>query len=98
MKRLVICAFLVLLCTSLALGQTSTATLQGTIKDATGASVAGATLTARNTDTDQSRTAISGPASLCEKFSFLYPGLRAGGREMAEQHIPIPWRPGRSQK
>jgi hypothetical protein len=60
MKRYLLIAFLIISSTSVVLAQTSTATLQGTVKDATGATVAGATLTARNVDTDQSRTAVSG--------------------------------------
>ena len=41
-------------------GQADTATVQGVVKDRTGALVAGATLTARNVDTNFTRTAVSG--------------------------------------
>lgn len=57
----IFCALLVLGSTSLLWAQTNTATLHGTVKDSTGAVVAGAQVTATNTDTNQSEVAKSGP-------------------------------------
>ena len=44
----------------LSLAQLPTATILGQVKDASGAVVAGAKVTARNTDTGQTRTAVTG--------------------------------------
>ncbi|MBI2818004.1 MAG: TonB-dependent receptor [Acidobacteria bacterium] len=51
---------LYLLISALAVAQLPTATILGTIKDSSGAVVPGARVEARNTDTGQTRTAISG--------------------------------------
>ncbi len=50
------------LCASLAMAQSSTATLNGTVTDENGAVIAGATVTLINTATGQSRTAASNNA------------------------------------
>ena len=50
---------LVLSLSSIALAQTTTAKLLGTVKDASGSVGPGATLTARSVDTNQSRTTVS---------------------------------------
>src|SRR5271154_2945367 len=60
-KRFAICVFLLLVCASVAMAQSGTATVLGTVKDASGASVPGATVTMRNVDTAQTRSGVSGP-------------------------------------
>jgi hypothetical protein len=60
MKRLALFVLLMLVGASVVVAQTGTATILGTVKDSSGAIVAGATVTARSTDTGQTRTAESG--------------------------------------
>ena len=56
MSRILGCVLLVLAVVSVGLAQLPTATVLGVVKDASGAVVAGATVTARNVDTGQSRS------------------------------------------
>lgn len=60
MSRITICVISVLLELSIAFAQLPTATILGDVKDSSGAVVAGAKVTARDTDTGQTRTAITG--------------------------------------
>ena len=55
-----VCLCLCLTIATVAVAQLPTATILGVVKDASGAVVPGASLTARNTETGQTRTAISG--------------------------------------
>lgn len=58
-----------------------TATILGTVKDASGAAVAGANVTARNTDTSQTRTAVSEADG-----AYRIPGLLVGNYEVRVEH------------
>ena len=58
-----------------------TATILGTVKDASGASVAGANVTARNIDTQQTRTVTTGVDG-----SYRIPGLFVGNYEVRAEH------------
>ena len=53
-------AFMVLLSVVSTFAQLPTATILGTVKDPTGAVMPQATITARNTETDQARTTVTG--------------------------------------
>ncbi len=55
----VFCLFLLWMTATLTVAQMPTATLLGVVKDASGALVPGAALTARNVDTGQSRTSVT---------------------------------------
>src|SRR3989338_5503466 len=76
-KAALVGAFLVLTITSLVSAQLPTATILGTVKDATGAVVPGASLTARSTETGQTRTAVS-----TGDGSYRFSGLPVGGYEV----------------
>ncbi len=69
--------FLILWGAATAFAQLPTATILGVVKDSTGAVVPGVTLTARNTDTAQSRTTVSGGDG-----SFRFSALPVGTYEM----------------
>lgn len=58
-----------------------TATILGTVRDASGAAVAGTNISARNTDTQQVRTAITE-----EDGSYRIPGLLVGNYEVRAEH------------
>src|ERR1700722_1737435 len=60
MNRIMTGVFLILAVVSIALAQLPTATILGQVKDASGAVVAGVKVTARDTDTGQTRTAVTG--------------------------------------
>ena len=60
MNRIAMPVILVLTSVSVLFAQLPTATILGQVKDASGAVVAGAKVTARNTDTGQTRTTITG--------------------------------------
>ena len=60
MNRIVMTLILVSLCASTVRAQLPTATILGQVKDSSGAVVAGAKVTARDTDTGQTRTAVTG--------------------------------------
>ena len=60
MNRIALTVILGLLSVSVTLAQLPTATILGAVKDSSGAVVAGAKVTARNTDTSQTRTAVTG--------------------------------------
>ena len=66
---------------SMVLAQLPTATVLGVLKDATGAVVPGAALTARNTDTGQTRNTIS-----AEDGSYRFPALPVGRYEIRAEH------------
>ena len=55
MKRFLLAALMALLASAVALGQTTTATLSGVVKDASGALVPDVKVTARNADTGATR-------------------------------------------
>src|SRR3984957_10014278 len=60
MNRIMTGVFLILAVVSIVLAQLPTATILGQVKDASGAVVAGVKVTARDTDTGQTRTAVTG--------------------------------------
>jgi hypothetical protein len=60
MKRLFLSMVVILLCSSAMLAQLPTATILGTVKDSSGGIVPGADITARETQTNQTRTDKSG--------------------------------------
>src|SRR5580704_12010073 len=64
-----------------AFAQVSTGTLLGIVKDTSGAVVAGATITARNTDTNSSRTFTTG-----EDGTYRIPALPTGSYELRVEH------------
>lgn len=66
-----------LLAVSTVFAQTITASLQGSVQDAGGASVVGATVTARNAATNVSQTATTG-----DDGNYLFPALQAGTYEI----------------
>jgi hypothetical protein len=70
-------SFLVVLGTSSAFAQLTTATVLGTVKDTSGAAVPGATVVARNVDTAQSRTTVVG-----QEGSYRLPALPVGNYEV----------------
>jgi hypothetical protein len=73
--------FIFLFGASAAIAQLPTATILGVVKDTSGAVVPGATLTARNTDTGQTRTTVS-----ASDGSYRFPALLVGNYEVrAEQ-------------
>ena len=80
-KAALVGAFLVLTITSLVSAQLPTATILGTVKDATGAVVPGASLTARSTETGQTRTAVS-----TGDGSYRFPALPVGNYEIRVEH------------
>src|ERR1700722_14172758 len=59
-NRIAMPVILVLIGVSVAVAQLPTATILGQVKDASGAVVAGAKVTARNVDTSQTRTTVTG--------------------------------------
>ncbi|MGI0134780.1 MAG: carboxypeptidase-like regulatory domain-containing protein, partial [Candidatus Micrarchaeaceae archaeon] len=59
MKRFALGVILFIAVAAVVSAQLPTAAILGTVKDTSGASVAGATLTARNVDTNQTRTTVS---------------------------------------
>src|SRR5229473_1062860 len=59
MKSVAICVISILLCASMALAQLPIGVILGQVKDSSGAAVPGAKITARNTETNQSRTAVT---------------------------------------
>src|SRR5579885_455342 len=61
--------------------QLPTATVLGVVKDSTGAIVPGAEITARNTDTGQTRTAVTGGNG-----SFRFSALPVGAYEIRAEH------------
>ena len=73
--------FLLLLTAMPGIAQLPTATVLGTVKDSTGAIVLGASLTARNLDTGQARTTVSG-ADGAYRFS----ALPVGTYEVRSEH------------
>ena len=60
MKRIVLCVVAFLLGGPMMLAQLPTGTILGVVKDSTGAVVPGAKITARDTDTGQTRTVMTG--------------------------------------
>ena len=58
-QRFLVCLCLCLAVAAIAFAQLPTATILGVVKDASGAVVPGASLTTRNNETGQTRTAIS---------------------------------------
>ncbi len=71
---LLVCLGAVLLCASMALAQTAaTGSIAGTVTDPQGRAVPNATVTATSLDTNQGRTATTGPSG-DYKFSLLPPG------------------------
>src|SRR3972149_4340168 len=67
--------------TSLASAQLPTATILGVVKDSSGAVVPGATLTARNVETGQTRTAVSAADG-----SYRFAALPVGNYEVRVEH------------
>ena len=65
---------------SVALAQLPTATILGQVKDTSGAVVAGAKVTARNTDTGQTRTTVTG-----EDGSYRLDALPVGNYEITAE-------------
>ncbi len=81
MKRIFVCAFCVLTGALIVAAQLPTATILGTVKDSSGASIAGATLTARDIDTNQTRTTVTAADG-----SYRFAALTVGNYEVrAEQ-------------
>jgi hypothetical protein len=74
--RVAVCVLLILAGVSMAVAQLPTATILGTVKDSSGAIVAGARLTAHNTDTDLTRSVISGADG-----SYRFDALPVGNHE-----------------
>ncbi|MBI2819000.1 MAG: TonB-dependent receptor [Acidobacteria bacterium] len=72
---------LFLIIAELAPAQLPTATILGVVKDSTGAVVPGATLTARNIDTGQSRTGVT-----AEDGSYRFAALAVGNYEVRIEH------------
>src|SRR5437667_11439322 len=68
---------LVALGTCLSFAQTSTATILGTVKDASGALVPGVSITVKHTESGLTRTVVSG-----ERGSYTVPLLPVGGYEI----------------
>src|SRR5579872_1156206 len=66
---------------SISMAQLPTATILGTVKDSSGAVVPGVTLTARNVETGQARTAVSGGDG-----SYRLPALPVGNYEVRAEH------------
>src|SRR3990172_2966696 len=66
---------------SLAIAQLPTATILGTVKDSTGAVVAGATLTVANVETGQSRAGVSGGDG-----SYRFSALPVGNYQVRAEH------------
>src|SRR5262245_48241361 len=75
--RLLWVCTLVLAMTHSAVSQLPTATILGVVKDSSGAVIPGVTLTARNVETGQSRTAIS-----IEDGSYRFAALPVGSYEV----------------
>ena len=71
---------LIIFVTSVALGQSDTASITGTVKDATGAAVPGATVTVKQTETGMSRT-VKGDVS----GSFSIPSLPIGNYQLTAE-------------
>ena len=77
MRRFTKLVALLILSAGAAIGQEIVAMISGTITDQTGASVANATVTVRNVDTDESRKASTGPDG-----AYRVPSLLAGNYEL----------------
>jgi Carboxypeptidase regulatory-like domain len=73
--------FFALLCPTVMRGQGSEGTIQGTIKDTTGAVLPGVTVTVRNMDTDVTRTAVTDNSGF-----FAVPALVAGSYAVKAEH------------
>ena len=71
--------------TAVAFAQFSTATILGVVKDSTGAAVPGASLTARSTETGQTRTAVSAGDG-----SYRFPALPVGNYEVRVEQSGFP--------
>src|ERR1019366_3458413 len=80
MKRVAMCLISILLGTSVALAQLPTGIILGQVKDSSGAAVAGARITARNTDTNQTRTVVSN-----EDGAYRMAALPAANYEITEE-------------
>lgn len=70
-----------LVCASMAVAQQSTGTILGTVKDASGAAVAGATITANSVDTGTTRTVTTG-----DDGSYRISGFPIGRYTVQAQH------------
>src|SRR3990167_11060770 len=70
-----------LACASAAWAQLPTATILGVVKDSSGAVVPEAKMTARSTETGQTRTTVSGGDG-----AYRFPGLPVGGWEIWTEH------------
>ena len=64
------------------LAQLPTGTILGTVKDSSGASIAGATVTVRNTDTNLTKTATTE-----QDGSYRFPELAVGHYEMRAEAV-----------
>ncbi len=81
MKQILLLGVFVLLSVSASLAQLPTGTILGIVKDSSGAAVPGATVTARNLDTNFSRTSTTE-----DDGSYRFPALPAGNYEIAVTH------------
>src|ERR1039457_6746417 len=81
MNRIIMWGVLVLLSVSVALAQAPTGTILGTVKDPSGAVVAGAAVTVKNLDTGFSRTATTG-----DDGSYRFSALPVGNYEIDVTH------------
>src|SRR5438093_129454 len=80
MKKFSICVLMVALFASHALGQTVNASLGGTVADATGAVLPGATVTATGIDTGVATKTITN-----ESGTYQFPSLQAGNYRVSAQ-------------
>ena len=82
-RTVVLCVCLVGVClgASTAWAQLPTATILGVVKDSSGAVVPEAKMTARSTETGQTRTTVSGADG-----AYRFPGLPVGGWEIWTEH------------
>jgi Carboxypeptidase regulatory-like domain len=78
---------------SAALAQLPTATLLGQVKDASGGAVAGAKVTARNTDTGQTRNGVTG-----EDGAYRLDALPVGKYEISAEKPRPPHRDNRAEE
>src|SRR5258707_5603705 len=79
--RWIAVAILLVIGASISLAQLPTATILGTVKDSSGAVVPGVTLTARNTETGQTRNTVSGGDG-----SYRFSALPVGNYEVRAEH------------